>query len=226
MKQNVTTLSTAENNLTLDEIEELLDEQHTSTAYDTPLRSDAFDINDDKKIDIIAHHFREIMQTLGLDLTDDSLNGTPRRVEAPAPALWHGWSPDGKTLTYCAERERNYDVYTIPVAGGPEMRLTTNPGNDNGPDFSADGRWIYFHSFRNGGVQVWRIHPDGTGEEQITFTKEWDEGRPMYLPNSETVMFRAWKYADYGKIRPTPMTVFTIRHDGTALTPRTPGPAN
>lgn len=80
MKQNVTTLSTAENNLTLDEIEELLGEQHTSTAYDTPLRSDAFDINDDKKIDIIAHHFREIMQTLGLDLTDDSLNGTPRRV--------------------------------------------------------------------------------------------------------------------------------------------------
>ena len=94
--------------------------------------------------------------------------GPPRRVDAPAPALWHGWSPDGRTLTYGAEREHNYDVYVIPVAGGPERRLTTNPGNDNGPDFSADGRWIYFHSFRADSVQVWRVHPDGTGEEQVT----------------------------------------------------------
>ncbi|HWA25580.1 MAG TPA: hypothetical protein VG734_07965 [Lacunisphaera sp.] len=94
--------------------------------------------------------------------------GTPRRVDAPAPALWHGWSPDGKTLAYCAERERNYDVYTIPLTGGVEKRLTTNPGNDNGPDFSPDGRWIYFHSFRGNEVQVWRLHPDGTGEEQVT----------------------------------------------------------
>ena len=94
--------------------------------------------------------------------------GTPQRVSAPAPALWHGWSPDGRTLAYCAERGGNYDIYTIPVAGGPETRLTTNPGNDNGPDYSADGRWIYFHSFRGGQVQVWRLRPDGTGEEQVT----------------------------------------------------------
>jgi TolB protein len=94
--------------------------------------------------------------------------GTPRRVPAPAPALWHGWSPDGQTLAYCAERGGNYDVYTIPVAGGPERRLTTNPGNDNGPDYSPDGTWIYFHSFRDGGVQIWRLRPDGTGEEQVT----------------------------------------------------------
>ena len=94
--------------------------------------------------------------------------GPPRRLDAPAPALWLGWSPDGRTLTYGAEREHNYDVYVISVAGGPERRLTTNPGNDNGPDFSADGRWIYFHSFRADSVQVWRVHPDGTGEEQVT----------------------------------------------------------
>lgn len=94
--------------------------------------------------------------------------GKLARVAAAAPALWHGWSPDGKTLTYCAERGGNYDVYTVAVAGGPETRLTTNPGNDNGPDYSADGHWIYFHSFRDGGVQVWRVHPDGTAEEPVT----------------------------------------------------------
>jgi hypothetical protein len=94
--------------------------------------------------------------------------GTPRRVAVGEPAYWHGWSPDGSTLTYGAGREGNYDVYTVPVAGGPEKRLTTSPGNDNGPDYSADGHWIYFHSNRTGSMQVWRIHPDGSGEEQVT----------------------------------------------------------
>lgn len=46
----------------------------------TPLRPDAFALSDDEKIAAIAGHFREIMQVLGLDLTDDSLNGTPKRV--------------------------------------------------------------------------------------------------------------------------------------------------
>lgn len=94
--------------------------------------------------------------------------GAPRRVETAEPAYWHGWSPDGKTLTYCAARDGNYDVYTVPVGGGPERRLTTAPGNDNGPDYSADGEWIYYHSVRDGGVQVWRMKTDGSAQEQVT----------------------------------------------------------
>jgi GTP cyclohydrolase I len=62
--------------LTIDEI----GDEHISTSYDTPLRSDAFELTDLEKMDIIEGHFREIMLTLGLDLTDDSLKGTPRRV--------------------------------------------------------------------------------------------------------------------------------------------------
>lgn len=94
--------------------------------------------------------------------------GTPRRIPVGAPAYWHGWSPDGRTLAYCAARNGNYDVYTIPVAGGVETRLTTQPGNDNGPDFSADGNWIYFHSVHGMAVQVWRMRPDGSSPEQLT----------------------------------------------------------
>lgn len=94
--------------------------------------------------------------------------GEPRRVETAEPAYWHGWSPDGKTLTYCAARDGNYDVYTVPVAGGPEKRLTTAPGNDNGPDYSADGQWIYYHSVRDDRVQIWRMRTDGSGQEQVT----------------------------------------------------------
>lgn len=80
MKQNETVLNTMENDLSLVEIEEMLGEQHIATAYDTPLREDAFDLSDDEKMKIISYHFREIMLTLGLDLNDDSLNGTPNRV--------------------------------------------------------------------------------------------------------------------------------------------------
>lgn len=51
--------------------------------------------------------------------------GTPRLVTLFGPSYWHGWSPDGDTLAYCAERNGEYDVYTISVEGGEEKRLTT-----------------------------------------------------------------------------------------------------
>ena len=73
-------LNTFDQDLTLTQLEELLGEQHIGTSYDTPLRNDAFEMPDHEKIRIISQHFRAIMHTLGLDLTDDSLNGTPRRV--------------------------------------------------------------------------------------------------------------------------------------------------
>ncbi len=55
-------------------------EQHVMTSIETPMREDAFDMSDNEKIDVIAEHFKVIMETIGLDLTDDSLAGTPKRV--------------------------------------------------------------------------------------------------------------------------------------------------
>lgn len=57
-----------------------LGDAHVSNAAETPMREDAFALSDDEKIDKIRFHFEEIMSTLGLDLTDDSLKGTPLRV--------------------------------------------------------------------------------------------------------------------------------------------------
>lgn len=54
--------------------------QHIMTSIDTPMRADAFDMCDNDKIEIISEHFAKIMETIGLDLTDDSLAGTPKRV--------------------------------------------------------------------------------------------------------------------------------------------------
>ncbi len=89
MKQNEILLNTLPNGkeahkngkhtIIAEHIENLGDE-HIGTSYDTPLRPDAFALSDKEKIDKIALHFRQIMETLGLDLTDDSLSGTPQRV--------------------------------------------------------------------------------------------------------------------------------------------------
>jgi Tol biopolymer transport system component len=96
--------------------------------------------------------------------------GTPRRITDQAPSYWHGWSPDGKTLAFCGQRDGRFGIFTIPAAGGSEMRLTTaaTGGLDDGPDYSPDGQFIYFNSDRTGLMQIWRMHPDGGAPEKIT----------------------------------------------------------
>lgn len=79
MKKNKNSLnSVIENNTNQDA--EIIGDDHIGTAVQTPLRDDAFDLSDDEKIEKIQEHFAEIMKTLGLDLTDESLSGTPYRV--------------------------------------------------------------------------------------------------------------------------------------------------
>jgi GTP cyclohydrolase IA len=73
-------LNNAKDIISFEEDSDLLGEQHIGTSFDTPIRKDAFEINDETKIKMITHHFREIMNTLGLDLSDDSLRSTPERV--------------------------------------------------------------------------------------------------------------------------------------------------
>jgi Tol biopolymer transport system component len=66
-------------------------------------------------------------------------------------------------------------------------------------------------------MELWRMRPDGGGEFQITDTPEWQEGGAFYLPDSEHILFRAWRREDQ-ESSPLPMTLFTIKHDGTELT--------
>jgi Tol biopolymer transport system component len=94
--------------------------------------------------------------------------GDPKQITPIGPSYWHGWSPDGKTLAYCAERNGDFDIYTIPIDGGKETRLTTSPGLDDGPDYSPDGKYIYFNSERTGLMQIWRMNTDGSDQKQIT----------------------------------------------------------
>jgi len=114
--------------------------------------------------------------------------GAPTLVTKIGPSYFHGWSPDGKTLTYCGLRNGNFDVYTIPVDGGQETRLTTAEGKDDGPEFSPDGQFIYFNSDRTGAMQIWRMKVDGSQQEQLT-SDEAENWFPHISPNGQLLVF-------------------------------------
>jgi len=102
----------------------------------------------------------------------------PRLVTPLGPSYLHGWSPDGKTLAYCAERNGEYDIYTIPAEGGEETRLTDTPGLNDGPEYSPDGKYLYFNSVRGGLMDCWRMDADGGNPVRLT-----DNGRNNWFPH-------------------------------------------
>jgi TolB protein len=118
--------------------------------------------------------------------------GAPRRVTEQGPSYFHGWSPDGKMLTYCAERNGNFDVYTIPAEGGQETRLTTDKGKDDGPEYSPDGQYIYFNSDRTGTMQIWRMKADGSSQEQIT-NDDVENWFPHVSPSGQSMVFLTYE---------------------------------
>jgi GTP cyclohydrolase I len=92
----------------LDIIDEVGD-NHMMTSIDTPMRSDAFELSDEEKIAEIETHFEKIMQTLGLDLTDDSLKGTPKRVaKMYVKEIFGGLNPDKAPKASTFENKYNY----------------------------------------------------------------------------------------------------------------------
>ncbi len=87
----------------------LIGDDHVGTSYDTPMREDAFELSDEEKMEKIAANFREIMDTLGLDLTDDSLNGTPRRVAKMfVKEIFKGLDPENKPSSTLFDNKYQY----------------------------------------------------------------------------------------------------------------------
>lgn len=113
--------------------------------------------------------------------------GTPTLITEKYPSYWHGISPDGKTLVYCAQRNGEWDIYAISAQGGQEIRITTAAGLDDGPEYSYDGHWIYFNSHRTGRMQAYRMKPDGTDQEQLTFD-ELDNWFPHPSPDNQSIV--------------------------------------
>jgi Tol biopolymer transport system component len=106
--------------------------------------------------------------------------GTPRLVsnrhETPFHYYLHGVSPDNAALSYVAiegaGEHRRVNMFTIPTKGGADHRLSDVSYPNDGPEYSPDGKWIYFNSERDakqpGHAQCYRMRTDGTGIEQLT----------------------------------------------------------
>ena len=123
--------------------------------------------------------------------------GEPEKITPVGPSYLHGISPDGKMIAYCAFRgpENEADVYAMPVKGGKEVRLTDAPGLDDGPEYSMDGKHIWFNSVRSGRMQVWRMRANGKEQTQMTFDKDMNSWFPHISPDGEKVVYIA--YHDY-----------------------------
>jgi len=106
MKQNGILLNTMDNELN---INDLIGDEHISTSIETPLRPDAFELENSTKKKLIEGHFREIMNILGLDLNDDSLKGTPARVaKMYVEEIFSGLDPKNKPQIALFENKYKY----------------------------------------------------------------------------------------------------------------------
>lgn len=155
--------------------------------------------------------------------------------------------PDGKHIIWTSTRDNmdmpmgnwsddnNYpqgaELYISDLDGKNIKRLTHNKYYEAEVTVSPDGKWIFFGRQINGNMDIWRMKIDGTGEQQLTFTSDWQEGAPYPMPDNKHLIFRAWKKSEKdrldaerkatGKHSQTPMTIFTMNYDGTNVQPRT-----
>jgi Tol biopolymer transport system component len=174
---------------------------------------------------------------------------TFRRINDRGQDACSFFFPDGKRVIWTSTRDnmdlplgnwsdpKDYptgaELYTSDLYGKDIKRLTRNKWYDAEVTVSPNGEWIVWTRVIDGNADIWRMRADGTGEQQVTFTGDWEPGAPFYLPDNDTIIFQAWRASELGKVQPTPMTVFTIKADGTGLTQRTfdrdmtwgPGPA-
>jgi Tol biopolymer transport system component len=141
--------------------------------------------------------------------------GVPRLVTSDSPSWWHGWSPDGATLAYVAARggSRVVDVYTLPLAGGDERRLTFGEGHCDGPDYSADGALIYYNCDRDGHAQIWVMAADGSAQRKV-FADDLVNWFPHPSPCGRHVIYLAYPPGTLGHPANLPVSLWRMDPDG------------
>jgi GTP cyclohydrolase I len=126
----------------LNTIVDLIGDNHLSTSEETPLRDDAFDLSDTEKIEIIEKRVADILYTLGMDMTDDSLKGTPNRVaKMYVSEIFSGLNPKNKPKASTFDNkykygeilvEKNITLYStcehhlLPIVGKAHIAYISN----------------------------------------------------------------------------------------------------
>ncbi|WP_422350923.1 TolB family protein [Flagellimonas sp.] len=119
--------------------------------------------------------------------------GEPKPVTTTPPSYLHGWAPNNRDLVYVAKRNGSdvYDIYKKSIRGGNEIKLTNNGKLEHvdGCEYSPDGKYIYYNGSKNGGtMQLWRMKPDGSQKEQLTFD-EYNDWFPHISPDGKWIAF-------------------------------------
>jgi TolB protein len=124
------------------------------------------------------------------------VDGNNAKLMTPdSPSYFHGWSPDSRTLAFVAQRNGSgqYDIYGMPAAGGPEKQLTSNIHQDDGPDYSPDGMWIYINSDRSGKEAIWRLPADGAGHNdekaEAVVNDDLEDWFPHISPDGKKMVY-------------------------------------
>ncbi|MDZ4707697.1 MAG: DUF5050 domain-containing protein [Saprospiraceae bacterium] len=119
--------------------------------------------------------------------------GTPKLVTEKTPSYLHGWAANNKEVYYVARRDtaRNspYHVYKANIDNGTETQLTNFKfGHVDGPEGSPDGQWIYYNGSQSGTMQLWRMKPDGSNPEQLTFD-QYNNWFPHISPDGKWIAY-------------------------------------
>lgn len=119
--------------------------------------------------------------------------GEPVAVTTEAPSYLHGWSPNNKEVVYVAQRNgtKIYDIYRKSINGGKEVKLTNNKKGEHvdGCEYSPDGKFIYYNGSKDGGtMQLWRMRPNGSEKEQLTFD-QYNDWFPHISPDGKWIAF-------------------------------------
>jgi TolB protein len=121
----------------------------------------------------------------------------PKQITSPdaGHAYLHGWSPDGKKLVFTGGRKGetgNYrNLWSVDVDTKLETAITPPGTLDDGPEYTPDGKYIYFNSVRTGTMQIWRMRPDGAHPEQVTFD-EYNDWFPHISPDGKWIVYIAF----------------------------------
>ncbi|TAL65110.1 MAG: hypothetical protein EPN88_09995, partial [Bacteroidetes bacterium] len=117
--------------------------------------------------------------------------GVPKMISEKTPSYWHGWAPNNKEVIYVAMREGKtvYNIYKNSIEGGKEVALTDIKAGEHvdGCEYSPDGKYIYYNGNHTGTMQIWRMKPDGSGREQLTFGK-YNDWFPHISPDGKWIV--------------------------------------
>jgi TolB protein len=115
----------------------------------------------------------------------DADGNNAKLMTSDSPSYFHGWSPNSSTLAFVAQRNGSgqYDIYGVPAAGGSEKQLTSNIHQDDGPDYSPDGKWIYINSDRSGKQAIWRFPAEGAGPNDEKAEMVVNDGLEDWFPH-------------------------------------------